>query len=216
MTRKILVLSQKEILLKKKLDRHYKYFDSSQISPDPLEFPRRYKNFYDAEISAFISSLFAYGNVKQIINSLEKIHELMDNQPYKFVTDYSFEKGMKIFSSLKHRFYTGEDIAILFFALNQIYTNYSSLKYLFLLYYFDKDINLKNAISFFSKHFLEILFKHGNVTHGIKFMYPDPYKGSACKRINLFLRWMVRKDELDLGLWTEIPPSKLVIPVDTH
>jgi uncharacterized protein (TIGR02757 family) len=210
------VLSKKEILLKKKLDHHYKYFDSNKISPDPLEFPRRYKNYYDVEISAFISSVFAYGNVKQIINSLEKIHELMDNQPYRFVADYSFENGMKLFRSFKHRFYTSEDIANLFFALNHIYGNYGSLKYFFLLYYFEKDLNLKNAISFFSQHFLEIISKNGKVTHGIKFMFPDPYKGSACKRINLFLRWMIRKDELDLGLWTEISPSKLIIPVDTH
>ncbi|MEK6553216.1 MAG: TIGR02757 family protein [Bacteroidota bacterium] len=227
MARKILVLSQKEILLKKKLDHHYKYFDGSKISPDPLEFPHRYTNFYDAEISAFISSVFAYGNVKQIINSLEKIHELMDNQPYRFVADYSFENGMKLFRSIKHRFYTSEDIANLFFALNHIYGNYGSLRYFFLLYYFEKDLNLKNAISFFSQHFLEIISKKGRVTHGIKFMFPDPYKGSprsggrggagsACKRMNLFLRWMIRKDELDLGLWTEISPAKLVIPVDTH
>ena len=227
MTKSALVLSQKDILLKKKLDRHYKYFNVGQISPDPLEFPRKYKNYYDAEISAFISSVFAYGNVKQIINSLGKIHELMDNQPYKFVADYSLENGKKLFSSVKHRFYTSEDIANLFFALNHIYTNYGSLKYLFLLYYFDKDVNLKNAISFFSQHILEIIPKRGSITHGIKFMFPDPNKGSprsggragagsACKRMNLFLRWMIRKDELDLGLWTEIPPSKLVIPVDTH
>ncbi len=211
-----MVLSQKETLLKKKLDHHYKYFDKSKISPDPLEFPRRYKNYYDVEISAFISSVFAYGNVKQIINSLEKIHDLMDNQPYKFVADYSFEKGMKLFRSVKHRFYTSEDIAYLFYALNHIYINYGSLKYFFLLYYFEKDLNLKSAISFFSQHFLEIISKKESVTHGIKFMFPDPNKGSACKRMNLFLRWMIRKDELDFGLWTEISPSKLVIPVDTH
>lgn len=227
MKRITLVLSQKEILLKKKLDHHYKYFDKSKISPDPLEFPHRYKNYYDVEISAFISSIFAYGNVKQIISSLEKIHDLMDNQPYKFVADYSFGDGMKLFHSTKHRFYTSKDIASLFFALNYIYTNYGSLRYFFLLYCFEKDLNLKNAISFFSKHFLEIISKKGRITHGIKFMFPDPYKGSprsggragagsACKRMNLFLRWMIRKDELDFGLWTEIPPSKLVIPVDTH
>jgi len=222
-----LALSQKEIVLKKKLDHHYKYFDKSKISPDPLEFPRMYKNYFDVEISAFVSSVFAYGNVKQIISSLEKIHNLMDNQPYNFVADYSFEKGIKLFHSIKHRFYTSEDIAYLFYALNHIYNNYGSLKYFFLLYYFEKDLNLKNAVSFFSQHFLEIISKKGSVTHGIKFMFPDPNKGSprsggrvgagsACKRMNLFLRWMIRKDELDFGLWTEIPPSKLVIPVDTH
>lgn len=211
-----MLLTQKEITLKKKLDYHYKYFDYSQISPDPLEFPHRYKNFYDIEISAFISSIFAYGNVKQISNSLEKIHSLMNNQPYEFVKNYSYNGGLKILKNLKHRFYTYEDIAKFFSALNKIYLSYGSLKYFFLLYYFEKDENLKSAISFFSQHFLEIISERGSVTHGIKFMLPDPFKGSACKRMNLFLRWMIRKDELDFGLWNEIPTSQLVIPVDTH
>jgi len=211
-----LLLTQKEILLKKKLDYHYKYFDYSQISPDPLEFPHRFNNPLDIEISAFISSVFAYGNVTQINNSLEKIHLLMDHQPYKFVKNYTFANGLKIFKDLKHRFYTGEDVAKFFFVLNKIYLNYGSLKYFFLLYYFERDLNLKNAISFFSQNFVKIISEKGTITHGIKFMIPDPLKGSACKRMNLFLRWMIRKDELDFGLWNEIPPSKLVIPVDTH
>jgi uncharacterized protein (TIGR02757 family) len=211
-----LLLTQKEILLKKKLEHHYKYFNFSQISPDPLEFPHRFKNYYDIEISAFVSSVFAYGNVKQINNTLEKIHFLMNNQPYQFVKNYSYADGLKLFTDLKHRFYSNEDISKLFHSLNKIYQNYGSLKYFFLLYYFEKDINLKNAISFFSKNFLELSSEKGSITHGIKFMIPDPLRGSACKRMNLFLRWMIRKDELDFGLWYEIPPSKLVIPVDTH
>jgi len=212
----MLILSQKEILLKKKLDYHYKYFNFSKISPDPLEFPHRFQNYYDIEISAFISSIFAYGNVTQINNSLEKIYEIMKWQPYKFVAKFNYENGLKKFQSFKHRFYTAEDIAKLFCALNKIYSAYGSLKYLFLLYYFDKDQNLKNAISFFSKHFLEFAGGKEKISHGLTFMFPDPFKGSACKRMNLFLRWMVRKDELDFGLWKEIPPSQLVIPVDTH
>lgn len=215
-TEKDLPLTQKEIVLKKKLDHHYNYFDFSQISPDPLEFPHRFKNHFDIEISAFISSVFAYGNVKHINISINKIHLLMNNRPYEFVNNYTYANGLKIFKDLKHRFYTGKDVAIFFFVLNKIYSNYGSLKYLFLLYYFEEDPNLKNAISFFSQNFLDIIPEKGSITHGIKFMVPDSLKGSACKRMNLFLRWMVRKDELDFGLWKEIPPSKLVIPVDTH
>lgn len=213
---KDLPLTQKEIALKKKLDHHYKYFNFSQISPDPLEFPHRFKNYYDIEISAFISSVFAYGTVKQINNTLEKLHLLMNNQPYQFVKNYSYTDGLKLFTDLKHRFYSNEDIARLFYSLNKIYLYYGSLKYFFLLYYFEKDIDLKNAISFFAKNFLELSPEKGSITHGIKFMIPDPLRGSACKRMNLFLRWMVRKDELDFGIWNEIPQSKLVIPVDTH
>jgi uncharacterized protein (TIGR02757 family) len=209
-------LNQKQLSLKKKLDCHYRYFDFSQISPDPLEFPHRFKNSGDIEISAFVSALFAYGNVAQIINSLERIHKIMKESPAKFVLRYTYETGLEKFGNVKHRFYTGEDIARFFLALNRVYVNYGSLKYFFLLYYFDKDKTLKDAISFFSRHFYELLSEKGELTPGLKFMVPDPFRGSACKRINLFLRWMVRQDELDFGLWKEIGPSQLVIPVDTH
>lgn len=204
-----------KLSLKNKLDYHYRYFDRTKISPDPLEFPRRFKSRYDIEASAFISSVFAYGNITQIMNTLEKLHKIMNNEPYEFIMKYDYEKKKHLFDSIKHRFYTPDDIARLFCALNKIYTSYGSLKYFFLLYYFDKEKNLKNSISFFSNNILNIC--PGNkISHGIKFMFPDPYKGSACKRMNLFLRWMVRKDELDFGIWSEIPASKLVIPVDTH
>ncbi len=208
-------LSPKESALKKKLEYHYKYFNFSQLSPDPLEFPHRFKNFHDREISAFVSSVFAFGNIKQIIDTLEKIHVVI-KEPYHFVMNYKYGLDMKKFSKIKHRFYTTEDIAKLFYALNRIYTSYGSLNYLFLLYYFDKDANLKNSITFFTEHFNSFLLEKGELTQGLKFMSPDPMKGSACKRMNLFLRWMIRKDELDFGLWKEFSASQLVIPVDTH
>jgi len=202
--------------LKHKLDYHYKYFDKSRLSPDPLEFPHRYKNYYDIEISALISSVFAYGNIVQIMNTLEKIHAIMGISPYEFVMNFNFKKQSMIFASIKHRFYTSNDIARLFYGLNRVYSNYGSLRYFFLLYYFEKEPDLKNSISFFSRNILDICSIGEKLSHGLTFMFPDPYKGSACKRMNLFLRWMIRHDELDFGLWCEIPPSKLIIPVDTH
>ena len=211
-----MILNKTEIALKRKLEYHYKYFDYNKISPDPLEFPHRFDNPSDIEISAFISSVFAYGNVTQINNSLEKIHLLMDNKPFEFVMNYSSPDRQAIIKNIKHRFYSEEDISKFFYALNKLYSSYGSLKYLFLLYYFEKDPNLKNAISFLSNNVLSIMSEKSYLSHGMKFMLPDPAKGSACKRMNLFLRWMIRKDDLDFGLWNEIPPSKLVIPVDTH
>jgi uncharacterized protein (TIGR02757 family) len=211
-----LINSEKEKALKKKLDYHYKYFDFTKISPDPLEFPHRFQDPRDIEISAFISSVFAYGNVKQINNSLEKIHAIMKNKPYEFVRKFKYETGKEKLKSFKHRFYTPDDVATLFSVLNKIYMSYGSLKYFFLLYYFDNDNNLKDAVSFFSNHLLELAGGKNKVSQGLKFMFPDPFKGSACKRMNLFLRWMVRNDELDFGLWPEISSSQLVIPVDTH
>ena len=202
--------------LKSKLNYHYKYFDRSQISPHPLEFLHRYSDYYDIEIAGILSAVFAYGNVKQINSTLEKIHSIMKGDPYNFIKEFNPKSGNKLFKDLKHRFYTQEDIVRLFSGLNKIYNSYDSLKYLFLLYYSEKDKNLKEAISFFSNHMIEIISDHKPAGRGIKFMFPDPLKGSACKRINLFLRWMVRKDELDFGIWEEIHTSQLIIPVDTH
>ncbi len=83
--------------IKNKLKYHYKAFDKSQISPDPLEFPHRYTSPLDIEISAFISSVFAYGSVTHILNTLEKIFEIMDNNPYTFITNFSSKKEGKLF-----------------------------------------------------------------------------------------------------------------------
>ena len=199
--------------LKRKLEYHYKAFDRNKISPDPIEFPKRFKNFFDIEISAFLSSVFAYGNIKQIQSSLEKLHNALGESPYEFILN--FKPGIKTGIQFKHRFYTAEDIETLLKILQKVYLNYGSLKYLFLLYYFPKDKNLKNSISFFSNNLLGLI-KNKPLSNGLRFMFPDPLRGSACKRMNLFLRWMVRKDNIDFGLWNEIPASQLVIPVDTH
>lgn len=197
--------------LKKKLDYHYKAFNRETIYPDPLCFPHQFKNSPDIEISAFISSVFAYGNVKQIMKILEEIHSIMGASPYEFVIEYK----TNMFSELVHRFFTGDDIHQLFMGLSRIYKEYGSLNYLFLLYHFSNEKNLKDSISFFCRNLTNAVAGK-KISHGIKFMFPDPEKGSACKRMNLFLRWMVRKDELDFGLWSDIKPEKLVIPVDTH
>jgi uncharacterized protein (TIGR02757 family) len=203
-------------LLKRKLDYHYKQFDSSQIYPDPLIFPHRFSNKADIELSAFISSIFAYGNVKQIINSLEKLHSLFGNSPREFIVNFNKKEHITFFKKFKHRFYTGNDTEILFNIIKYILTEYGSLKELFLLSYSNDSENIKESLSAFSKKLNNIALNLADESRGVKFMFPNPKSGSACKRMNLFLRWMVRKDELDFGLWNEIYTNKLIIPVDTH
>lgn len=202
--------------LKKKLEYHYKAYDKTKISPDPLEFLHRYKDPRDIEISGLISSTFAFGNIKQIIVILEKLHKIMGKSPYEYIEKFNIEKQRKKFNGLYHRFFTTEDILTLFLVLHEIIITYGSIKYMFLMYYFDRDENLKSCISLFSQNMTHRFIKHSELTNGLKFMFPDPAKGSACKRINLFLRWMIRKDELDFGLWTEFSTDKLIIPIDTH
>lgn len=167
----------------------------------------------------FIASVFAYGNVKQIINTLNKFISISKNQPYKFIKSFQDNKNDKQLSSLYHRFYTSRDIIDLFHVMEKVYQEYNSLKHLFLKFYRDEDINIKVALSGFSHYFLDEMQKmrkKKQLSRGVRFMFPLPENGSACKRKNLFLRWMVRKDELDFGIWDEIPKSKLIIPVDTH
>ncbi len=199
--------------LKQKLEYHYKAFDFSQIEPDPLQFPHLFSDEKDIEVMAFMASVFAYGNVKQIINSLNKILIIADKTPHNFIINYR-ELNKKYFI---HRFYSEGDVHKLFFLLQRVYEEFGLLKNLFLTGYDGNHPNLKSAISSFSNYFLKKCKEEfGEINRGIKFMFPLPEKGSACKRMNLLLRWMVRKDDLDFGLWSEIPASKLVIPVDTH
>ncbi len=202
--------------IKRKLEYHYKAFDKSSISPDPLQFLHNYDDRNNIEIAGIISSVFAYGNVTQIIRTLEKIFGVMGKDPHEFILNYKYEKDKSMFDGMKHRFYTSNDIAMLFNGLHKIYTEFGSLNYLFVLYHFLDDDTIKNSVARFSSNLLEICKTTPEPTNGLKFMFPDPYKGSACKRMNLFLRWMVRKDELDFGLWPEISKDQLIIPVDTH
>jgi len=203
------------LILKNQLEYHYKAFDKSQLMPDPLQFPHLFQDKKDIEVMAFIASVFAYGNVKQIINSLNKFLRVCNNKPYEFIQSFSIDTTFS--SQFIHRFYSNKDILHLFQLLNMVYTEFGSLKKLFLSGYQEIDSNTKNAITNFSNYLLQkALSEFGNLSMGMKFMFPLPDKGSACKRMNLFLRWMVRKDELDFGFWNEIPTSKLIIPVDTH
>lgn len=203
--------------LKQKLDLHYNSFDRTKLEPDPLQFLHLFKDERDIELVGLIASIFAYGNVKQIENLLKKFILIFNGKPYLFIKNFSVENDLKKLAGIKHRFYTEDDIIKLFLVLSKEIKKHQSIKQIFLQGYIISDFNVKNGISNFSIHFLNsFLETFGKVSNGIKFMFSLPEKGSPCKRMNLFLRWMVRKDELDFGLWNEIPASKLVIPVDTH
>jgi uncharacterized protein (TIGR02757 family) len=198
-----------------KLETHYRAFDKSQISPDPLELLHKLKTDRDIEAGGLISAIYAYGNIKQIIRSQSKIFEATDYMPYDFILNFKRNDEAKI-KEIAHRFYSGNDTVWLFKALSSIYKEHGSLKDYFLSFYNNNEPNLKSSIERFSQSLIDYYNGKGVLTHGIKFMFPLPSLGSACNRMNLFLRWMIRKDELDFGLWSEIPPNKLIIPVDTH
>jgi uncharacterized protein (TIGR02757 family) len=198
--------------LKQKLEHHYRAFDKTKISPDPLQFLHLFSKPEDIETAGLLSSVFAYGNVLQIIRTLNRIFDLTDMKPYEFVLNYN-KKDAERLSGIKHRFYTTDDINIFFNAYKKVLKKYGSLENLFMKNYDPSDKNIKNALNHFSEYFKNTA---ETTTDGVKFMFPMPDKGSSCKRMNLFLRWMIRKDELDFGLWKGVTTDKLVIPVDTH
>ncbi len=170
--------------LRDKLEHHYKAFDKSRISPDPLEFLHRFESEKDIEVAGFISSVFAYGNVKQIINTLDRIFILTNAQPFEYITNLNNNKDNKL-RELKHRFYTGNDIVEFFRILNYIYRIHGSLRNYFIQFLNEDEPNLKHSINSFSSGLIKYAGKKKPVTNGIKFMFPLPSLGSACKRMNL-------------------------------
>jgi uncharacterized protein (TIGR02757 family) len=202
--------------LSAKLNSHYKEFDKSSISPDPLEMLHHYRDKRDIELMGILSSIFAYGSVKQILKTLYAIEKIMEFKPYEFILNYNKEIGKSVFHNIRYRFYSSEDVVNLFGLLAKGIREYDTLENLFQTGFSREEKNVKIGINNFSEWFIGECRKSGCLTNGITFMFPKPEKGSAAKRMNLFLRWMVRKDELDFGLWNGIAKSQLVIPVDTH
>lgn len=199
--------------LKHELEKIYSQYSNLQNTNDPLHLIHQLKDKKDIEVFAFLASVFAYGSITQINKVLSEFLKLSEQKPYRFIQNFSQKN--KIF--FKHRFYSEKDIKNLFLLLKIILKQYDSIENHFKLFYSDEHQTVKNSISAFSNSLLKSSeLSIGELSRGIKFMFPLPEKGSACKRMNLFLRWMVRKDNLDFGFWQFIPPNKLIIPVDTH
>ncbi len=204
-------------ILEKKLNTFYQDFDKKElIPPDPLEIPHKYNKVADIEIVAFISAIFAFGNVRQIVKILENLEKIWGKSPKNYFLQFDEKLEFGKFANLKYRFFTSQDIFTLFELIHVAILEFGSLENLFMEKYSSKHDNLKKEISEFSTWFIEKSKEKGKFTNGIKFMFANPENGSSAKRMNLFLRWMVRKDELDFGIWQGIRKNQLVIPVDLH
>lgn len=201
-----------------------KYKNPDFIKNDPIRFPHRYKDPKDIEIMAFIAAMMAQGKRTKIVENLEKIEKLMNNDPYNFIYNFDYETDSPKFDSFSHFAYRnilGKEIVCIFYLLKQVLHKYGSLKNLFLE---GLDINKQKNVKQALIHFTNVIFSMepppnpdmNPVPNTVKALLPNPEKGSACKRLNMFLRWVVRKDDVDLGLWTEVPASMLLIPLDFH
>ena len=201
---------------KELLDNYVKKYETPEfIKDDPIQFPHRFELKKDAEISGLIASCLAYGRREKIIESIEKIHKLIENEPYNFCINYDYEKDGKIFDGFLYRYTKGYDIALLFNAISKAIEEYQSLENLFMEHLDKKQKNIKLPLTEFVYKMINYSPEEANI-RGLNFLLPSPLKGSACKRLNLYLKWMVRQGPVDLNLWKDVPPSMLLIPLDTH
>ncbi len=200
------------------LQRLYrKYNHRNLIKPDPLQFVYKYSNRADMEIAGLLSAVLAYGRVEQIQNSLTRLFGLIGKSPYEFVMDFGPANRRKL-HGFKHRFTTGDDISDMLMLLKKAIKKNGSIENYFLLGYNKTDENIIPALTNFCGSLLNMYTTEhpGDTNRGLKYLLVSPAGGSACKRLNLFLRWMVRDDQVDSGLWKSVNKAKLVVPVDVH
>ncbi len=177
--------------------------------PDPIQFPHRYTAFHDREAAAFLAATFAYGNVKSLCGFVDGLLGLLGPSPYAFL-----KRGPKAVAALApyrpyYRLHKTTEILWVLSALASVYENHGSLYALFLNTY-DRNSTMKQSVSRF------VIAFRGMVPGDLRFLIPCPEDGSPCKRLNLFLRWMVRREGVDFGPWKEVSPSRLIMPLDTH
>lgn len=200
----------KFIASKKGLDGLYaRYNRRSFVHPDPLEFLYRYGDFYDREVAGLAASSLAYGRVSQILKSVSIVLDKMGPRPRLFLMESPETRIKTLFAGFKHRFTTGGEFSRLMIGAKRAIERHDSLKNCFLRRFDGKSDSILPSISNFVD---ELCADIGP----LKGLLPSPSMGSACKRLNLFLRWMIRKDAVDPGGWGTALKSRLIVPLDTH
>jgi uncharacterized protein (TIGR02757 family) len=188
---------------------YHKYNRREFVHPDPLEFLYNYDNPADREIVALVASSLAYGQVCQILKSVSRILEKMP-EPKEFLLSSGHDDLRSAFKGFKHRFTSGDEMASMLKGASEAIKQWGTLGNCFADCVEPDDETVYPAMS----RFVEII-KHLAGTP-CDTLLPDPSRGSACKRLNLFLRWMVRRDDVDPGGWYNLPPARLVVPLDVH
>lgn len=183
------------------------------IKDDPIQIPHQFSRKEDIEIAGFLSATIAWGQRKSIIKNAKRLMELMDNSPYDFLMDDDFlEERKGEILQFVHRTFNGEDCFYFLKSLQNIYKNGGGLEKIFTDGY-NKEKTIFGALEYFRTAFLEISHEKRVEKH-----LSDVISNSSAKRLNMYLRWMVRNDEngVDFGLWKEIPMSALMLPLDVH
>ena len=195
------------------LESKYKEYNTdSFIELDPVCIPHRFTSKQDIEIMGFIAAVLAWGQRKTIINKCTELIERMDGTPYQFITQHA-DTDLKQLEGFVHRTFNDTDLLYFVFALKELYTEFTSMEDVFLKGMNKSAANTEGGLIAFRNYFFS--FEHPQRTRK---HISSPETKSACKRLNMFLRWMVRKDKkgVDFGIWTKIQPAQLVCPCDVH
>lgn len=197
--------------LKDFLDYKVEIYNTPQfIESDPIQIPHLFSIKEDIEISGFLTATIAWGNRKSILNNAHKMMKLMDMAPFDFIMNHR-EQDLDAFEGFVHRTFNATDLKYFVKSLQHIYQNYGGIEEIFSAH--SEKYSLQPAIHEFKNRFFELPHEKRSQKH-----VSDPKKNSAAKRINMFLRWMVRNDNsgVDFGIWKKLKPSQLSCPLDVH
>ena len=207
--------------MKAALDGLYETFNYPDSAQDPVQIVRRYSRADDREVVGFCAAALAFGRVASVLQSIERLLQVMGDRPAEYVRRFAARREAAAFRALGHRWTRGPDVAALLCILQAMLARAGSIEAYFAAGLEAGAEDIGPALDRFSTSALSVDVRAaygGRLPRrpGVCYFFPRPSAGSACKRLNLFLRWMVRDDALDLGVWTRVPAGKLVVPLDTH
>jgi len=206
--------------LKPVLDRLYGEFNYPDSAADPIQIVRRFRSDDDREVVGFIAASLAFGRVASVLQSIERVLAIAGASPATYVRTFRPAAAAPAFKDVVHRWTRGPDLVALLWVMRQMIDRSGSIEGFFAEGMDSARDDLGPAIDSFSRRALRLNLRqaYGRLPQrpGVGYFFPRPSAGSACKRLNLFLRWMVRRDALDLGVWRRIPAARLVVPLDTH
>jgi uncharacterized protein (TIGR02757 family) len=207
-------------LFQSRLEDLYRTFDHVDAASDPVHIVRRYPAPDDREVVGFCAAGLAFGRVASVINSIESLLGVMGPHPAAFVRGFDPARHRTAIDPLVHRWIRGRDLVALLLILQRILRESGTIERFFAAGDDPSAPDIAAALEAFSIRALQtdLTPAYGRLPArpGVCYFFPRPSAGSACKRLNLFLRWMVRGDTIDLGTWTLLSPSRLIIPLDTH
>jgi uncharacterized protein (TIGR02757 family) len=209
-----------ELELSTRLDALYHAYNRTDSASDPVHRVRPFADPADREIVGFCAAALAFGRVASVLNSIETLLAVVGPKPAAFVRSFEPERASAAMRAMVHRWIRGDDLVALLWILRQMLDQSGSIERFLLEGYRDEHEDIGPALDSFSTRALALDMRraYGRQPRrpGVCYFFPRPSAGSACKRLNLFLRWMARTDEVDLGVWSGVPVSKLIVPLDTH